>query len=97
MTIAWQTHRDATHMKHAGAQTLQRLSDVLDQIRRRQGLKEKKLGVFYRKSKAFLHFHEDSTGTFADLNVGETFDRYPVNTSQQRKELLAAIDRILAA
>jgi hypothetical protein len=83
-------------LRHASARTLQQLSDLLDQIGRRQGLKEKKLGVFYRKSKSFLHFHEDPAGTFADLTVGETFDRYPVNTAKQRKELLAAIDRILA-
>jgi len=83
-------------VKHASAQTLQRLSDLLDQIRQRQGLKEKKLGIFYRKSKSFLHFHEDPAGTFADLAVGETFDRYPVNTAKERKELLATIDRALA-
>ena len=83
-------------MKHASAQTLQRLTDLLDQIRQRQGLKEKKLGIFYRKSKSFLHFHEDPAGTFADLTVGENFDRHPVNTAKERKELLAAIDRTLA-
>jgi hypothetical protein len=83
-------------MKHAGAQTLQRLSELLDEVRRRQGLKEKKLGIFYRKSKSFLHFHEDPAGTFADLTVDESFDRYPVNTAKERKELLAAIDRTLA-
>jgi len=83
-------------MKHASAQTLQRLSDLLDQIRLRQGLKEKKLGIFYRKSKSFLHFHEDPAGVFADLSVNESFDRYPVNTAQQRKALLAALDRTLA-
>jgi hypothetical protein len=83
-------------MRHASAQTLQRLSDLLDQIRLREGLKEKKLGIFYRKSKSFLHFHEDPAGIFADLTVGEAFDRYPVNTAKERKELLAAIDRTLA-
>jgi hypothetical protein len=83
-------------MKHAGTQTLQRLSDLLDQIRQRPGLKEKKLGIFYRNAKSFLHFHEDPAGTFADLTVGETFDRYPVNTAKECKALLAAIDRSLA-
>jgi hypothetical protein len=83
-------------MKHASAQTLQQISDLLDQVRQRHGLKEKKLGIFYRKSKSFLHFHEDPAGTFADLTVGETFDRYRVTTVTERKELLAAIDRILA-
>ena len=83
-------------MKHAGAKALQGLSDLLDQIRQRQGLKEKKLGIFYRKSKSFLHFHEDPAGIFADLTAGDTFDRYPVNSAKDRRALLAAIDRTLA-
>jgi hypothetical protein len=70
--------------------------DLLDQIRQREGLKEKKLGIFYRKSKSFLHFHEDPAGTFADLTVGDAFDRHPVNTAKECRELLAAIDRSLA-
>ena len=86
----------AKPMKHASTRTLQGLSELLEQVRQRQGLKEKKLGIFYRKSKSFLHFHEDPAGTFADLTVGDTFDRYPVNTARERKALLAAIDRSLA-
>jgi hypothetical protein len=82
-------------MKHATAAALQTLSDLLDQIRERQGIKEKKLGIFYRKSKSFLHFHEDPAGLFADLSLGADFDRYPVNTKQEWKALLKAIDRTL--
>jgi hypothetical protein len=82
-------------LKHAGAETLQRLSDLLDQIRQREALKEKKLGIFYWKSKSFLHFHEDPAGIFADISSGDDFDRYPVNTTKERKALLAAIDRVL--
>lgn len=82
-------------MKHAGEEALQRLSDLLDQIRQRQGLKEKKLGIFYRKSRSFLHFHEDPAGLFADISSDDHFDRYPVNTVMERKALLAAIDRAL--
>jgi hypothetical protein len=80
-------------MKHAGADTLQQLSDLLDQIRQRQGLKEKKLGIFYRKSKSFLHFHEDPAGIFADIGSDDHFHRYPVNTMKEERALLAAIDR----
>lgn len=46
---------------------------------------------------SFLHFHEDPTGIFADLTVGEAFDRYPVNTAKERKGLLAGIDRPVVA
>lgn len=80
-------------MKHASPESLEPLSDLLDEIRLRAHLTEKKLGVFYWKSKAFLHFHEDPAGMFADLRAGQEFDRYPVNTSKERKALLAAIDR----
>jgi hypothetical protein len=82
-------------MKHAGAEALGRLTDLLDQIRAKEGLKEKKLGIFYRKSDAFLHFHEDPAGIFADLKIGEKFARYPVNTDRERTALLSKINRAL--
>jgi hypothetical protein len=82
-------------MKHATSDALRELSVLLDQIRAKEGLKEKRPGVFYCKSKAFLHFHEDPAGLFADLNAGTKFDRYPVNTKRQCAALLAAIDRSL--
>ena len=82
-------------MKHAGTQTLRQLSGLLAQIRQRHALKEKKLGIFYKGSKSFLHFHEDPTGIFADLGSGDGFDRFPVNTTGEWKVLLAALDRAL--
>ena len=82
-------------MKHAGAEALGRLTDLLDRIRAKEGLKEKKLGIFYRKSDAFLHFHEDPAGIFADLKISEKFDRYPVNTEREQMALLSKIDRAL--
>jgi hypothetical protein len=84
-------------MKHAGEAALANLSGLLAQIRTREGLKEKKLGIFYRKSKSFLHFHEDPAGMFADLSIGQDFQRYPVNTSKEYKVLLSALDRALKA
>jgi hypothetical protein len=84
-------------MKHASATALHGLAELLEQIRVKEGIKEKKLGIFYRKSKSFLHFHEDPAGLFADLRVGADFDRYPVNTKKEWKVLLTAIDRALAA
>ena len=82
-------------MKHATDKALGTISDLLDQIRTRHELKEKKLGVFYRKSKAFLHFHEDPSGMFADLNIGQRFERFPVNSPQECRTFFAAIDRAL--
>jgi hypothetical protein len=83
-------------MKHASIAALQNLSELLEQIRAKEGVKEKKLGIFYRKSKSFLHFHEDPAGLFADLKAGADFARYPVNTKKEWRVLLTAIDHALA-
>jgi hypothetical protein len=82
-------------MRHATRAALEGMSDLLDQVRIKDGIKEKKLGIFYRRSKSFLHFHEDPAGLFADLSSGDDFDRYPVNTRQEWEVLLSAIDRAL--
>ena len=83
-------------MIQAGSAALSELSGLLDEIRQREGLKEKGLGIFYRKSKAFLHFHEDPAGMFADLDSGLAFDRFPVNSRDEWDTLLHMIDRALA-
>jgi hypothetical protein len=62
-------------VKHASNATLQSLAALLDEIRKRSPLKEKKLGIFYLKSRSFLHFHEDPAGLYADLGSGADFDR----------------------
>jgi hypothetical protein len=84
-------------MRYARIDTLRQLSDLLGQIRLEPGIEEKRTGIFYRNSRSFLHFHEDPAAVFADIGrgTGSDFDRYPVNTIEQRKMLLAAIDRAL--
>ena len=80
-------------MKHAGAAALEQLKKLLNEIRSVPGLKERKPGVFYRKSSGFLHFHEDPQGLFADLRVGATWERLPVNTQREKHALLKRIRR----
>lgn len=83
-------------MKHAGAQALDRIEPLLADLRRREGLKEKSRGVFYRAGKAFLHFHEHGEDeVFADLRRGTDFVRFAVTAPAQRKAFLAALDREL--
>jgi hypothetical protein len=79
-------------MKHATDAALDKLEPLLEKIRKRETLKEKKRGVFYRKSSAFLHFHEDPAGLFADLRVGTEWERLPVNTARERSLLVAKVD-----
>ena len=77
-------------MKHAGDQALDRLEDVLALVRALPGLTEKKRGTFYRKSRAFLHFHEDPKGLFADVRdaEGRDFERIDVTGEEGRRRLV---------
>lgn len=85
-------------MKHATAAALDRLEPVLEELRRLDGLKEKSRGVFYRASKAFLHFHEDPAGLFADVrNAGGDFDRYRVETDAERAAFVAAVGALIGS
>jgi len=83
-------------VKHADAATLAVLSDLIENLRKRSALVEKHLGVFYTKSRAFLHFHTDPAGLFADLRDGGDWQRFPVNKPDECARLLAAVDRVLA-
>jgi hypothetical protein len=77
-------------MKHAGPRALAILEALLGQVRRLPGLVEKKPGVFYRGGRAFLHFHEDPAGLFADLKTGEEFERFALNSAGERNALVRA-------
>jgi len=82
-------------MKHAGKDALDAWEALLLQIRSYDDLKEKKRGIFYRNSKAFLHFHEDPKGLFADLRVGSAWKRFAVSTKAECKGFLAELKSIL--
>lgn len=84
-------------MKHAGPAALDQLEPLLKELRALEGLKEKARGVFYRRTRAFLHFHEDPSGLHADLRIaGDDFDRYRVQDEDERAALLALVRQTLA-
>lgn len=78
-------------MKHAGPEALERLAPLIEKLRATAGLVEKKPGVFYRKSKAFLHFHEDPSGLYVDVRVSDAFERLRVETAKERAALLSLV------
>jgi hypothetical protein len=84
-------------MKHAGLEALTKLERLLAEIRKYPALREKKPGTFYRGAVAFLHFHEDPAGLFADLKVDRAFERSPVNTPAEHAALLRRMRTLLAA
>ena len=78
-------------MRHAGPATLDELEPVLAELRAIPGLTEKSRGVFYRRSRAFLHFHEDPTGAHADVRLGDDFTRYRCQTPAEQHALVALV------
>ena len=81
-------------MRHARDQDLDRVNDLLVELRTLPGLVEKKRGVFYRKSRAFLHFHEDPKGMFADISDPD--ERIDVTGPAGQAALMAAARKRLA-
>ena len=84
-------------MKHAGSAALDRIEPMLREIRAMPGLVEKKRGTFYRRSRAFLHFHEDPAGIYADVRVADEFQRVRVETAAERDAFVTQIRACVAA
>ena len=82
-------------MKHAGREAIAQIEPLLAKIRKHEALREKRPGVFYLKSRAFLHFHEDPRGLFVDIKLADDFSRFPVNTEKQRAHLLERVARFI--
>ena len=82
-------------MRHARPDTLQQLEPVLQRLRALEGMRERSPGVFYVRSRAFLHFHEDPAGTFADIRSGSAWVRLPVMTPADADDVVHAASREL--
>lgn len=85
-------------MKHAGEAALDEPEPVLGALRKLPRLKEKKRGTSYVGSKAFLHFHEEPAGPFADMktSLDGDYQRGRVRTAAERKQLMALARQALA-
>jgi hypothetical protein len=83
-------------MKHAGPQTLASLAPLLQRLRAMPALVERRPGVFYLGSRAYLHFHDDPAGIFADVKLDlVTFVRLRVSTAGERASFVARVVRSL--
>jgi hypothetical protein len=88
--------RGGEHVRHATPPTLARLAPLIAELRKHAALVEPKPGTFYRGSQAFLHFHEDAAGDFADVKVGRDWERARVTTQRERAALLRRVRELLA-
>ena len=96
-------------MKHARDAALDTIEPLLRELRSLAGMVEKKRGIFYRRSQAFLHFHEDPKGMFADVRVppaagitahpsgDEEWQRLPANNAREQRVLVKLVRSALGA
>jgi hypothetical protein len=82
-------------VKHAGEAALDIIEPLLTELRRLEGVRERKPGVFYKKSSAFIHFHEDPAGIFADVRKEREWLRLPVNTPSERRQLVRLVSQLV--
>ena len=68
-------------MKHATPAALVQIEPLLGRLRAFAKIQERRPGVFYLRSRAFLHFHEDPAGLFADIRApgADDFTRLKVD------------------
>jgi hypothetical protein len=88
---------DLIAVRHPRDGELDRIEPLLVQLRTLDGLTEKGRGVFYRRSRAFLHFHVDGDDIYADVRLtGDDFDRARTTTKAEQKALVAAVRKALS-
>jgi hypothetical protein len=82
-------------VKHAGQEALDALEPLLAQLRKLPALREKSRGTFYLGSRAFLHFHEDPDGLFADVRFADDFERTKVTSRADQSALLRRVRGVM--
>ncbi len=81
-------------VRHATPPDLEQIDRLLEALRSVSGLVEKGPGVFYRRTRAFVHFHADPAGLFADARLhDEDFVRLPVTTQAEQARFLREVRR----
>ncbi len=84
-------------MRHASADDLVPIEPLVSELRALPGLVERTPGCFYRRSKAFLHFHDDPSGLYADVRLvpEQDFVRLRVQTRAEQQSLLRKVRRVV--
>lgn len=78
-------------VRHATEDDLDRLEDLLAELRKMPGLRERKRGYFSRGTRAFLHFHTDRNDFYVDIKLGTAFQRVKVTTAADRAGFLSQV------
>ena len=78
-------------MAHCPPEKLQDIEDVLEKIRSLEKLKEKGVGIFYLKSKPFLHFHFKDDHRYAHVKKGSQWEEVPLNKKSDKAQFTKTV------
>jgi hypothetical protein len=79
-------------VRHITAGRLDAMEPLLAELRDLDALVERSRGTFYRRSRAFLHFHEHGDDVFADVRLdGDDFERVKVTTTGEQRRFAARV------
>ena len=84
-------------MRHARPDDLDRIEGLLTELRTVSEIYERGRGSFSRGSRAFLHFHADDGGIYADVRLAEEFERVRVTTRREQASFLTLVRRTVRA
>jgi hypothetical protein len=84
-------------VRHATPDDLEQVRALLQQLRAVPGVVERTPGSFYRRSRAFFHFHHDPSGMYVDARFGgDDFERLRVTTAKEQAHFVARVRRMVA-
>lgn len=67
------------------------MADLLVELRKIPGLRERKRGYFSRGTRAFLHFHADGDDFYVDIKLRDAFRRMKVTNAADRADFLGQV------
>jgi len=82
-------------VRHATQADLDRLDQLLGELRKYPQLRERKRGSFSRGAHAFLHFHADGDDLYVDVKLAARFERLRVTSRDEQTDFLAQVRRLL--
>lgn len=83
-------------MRHATQDDLDRITELLAELRLLPQLRERKPGYFSRGSRAFLHFHEDAGDLYVDVRLDTEFQRMKVTSGNEQADFLSLVRAALS-
>jgi hypothetical protein len=84
-------------VRHATQDDLDRLEVLLFELRKLPQLRERKRGYFSRRSRAFLHFHQDASDLYVDVRLDSKFQRLRVTSRDEQTGFLSQVREALQA